>query len=193
MNTDSMPAQANTLQITATPRPGQAQVRHQVWPFGFALLWATAVIVGAGGVLLASHLEIGLPTQFMRAGAVAPAAIIEPEEAVSLVRRSLLRLDDAIRTGNYAVFRATASPAFQTNNSEQDLATIFSWVRDSNMSLAAASDLRSSALQPAALEQDRHLMLRGVLADSDQTLNFDLLYEPESDGWCLFGVAIYRD
>jgi hypothetical protein len=164
------------------------------WSTGFVVLWLAAAAAGAVGVWCADNVNAAVERYLMMwAGATAPASIIEPDEAAKLARGSLMRLGDAVRTKNFAIFRATASSAFQSQNSEQDLAVIFAWLKQENVSLSAAADLAPDVMQPAILEENRRLLLRGALQDGEQSLNFDLLYEPEADAWQLFGVAIYRD
>ncbi len=46
------------------------------------------------------------------------------EQALYLIRSTLLTLNDADRTGNYTVFRELAAPDFQATNSPADLRAI---------------------------------------------------------------------
>ncbi len=177
-------------------RTAPASGKDLRWPTGFALLWLAAAAAGAAGVWCADHFTAAIERHLtMWVGATAPTStlVMDPDEAVKLARGSLMRLGDAVRTGNYAVFRATASSAFQSHNSEHDLAVIFAWLQETNVSLLAAVDLEPDDLRPAVLEENRRLLLRGALGPGEHAINFDLLYEPETDAWQLFGVAIYKD
>src|SRR3954452_1029282 len=51
------------------------------------------------------------------------------EQAIYLIRSTLLTLNDANRTGNYTVLRDLAAPSFQTRNSAADLGVIFADLR----------------------------------------------------------------
>src|SRR5262245_33835421 len=61
------------------------------------------------------------------------------EQAIYLIRSTLLTLNDANRSGNYTVLRDLAAPGFQTNNTAADLGLTFSDLRRRNFDLYGAA------------------------------------------------------
>ena len=57
------------------------------------------------------------------------------EQALYLIRSTLLSLNDANRTGNYTVLRDLAAPDFQARNTAADLAQVFGDLRHRNFDL----------------------------------------------------------
>ena len=55
--------------------------------------------------------------------------MVSLDQALYLIRSTLLTLNDANRTGNYTVLRDLASPDFQAKNSAADLSEIFTDLR----------------------------------------------------------------
>jgi hypothetical protein len=181
------------LPLVVMQRRVAAPIEERLWSFGFLSLWLFAVTIGALGLLILLKTEFNLPAGPPPAGTSAATTIIHPNEAMHLVKAELSRLGDAIRTGDYAMFRGMASSAFQANSTEYDLSRIFALIATSDISLAAASDINTGNLQPAILEQDNRLLLRGRADEGTAPHNFDLLFEIENGYWRLFGVTIYRD
>jgi hypothetical protein len=74
--------------------------------------------------------------------APAPPKIVLPvsiEQALVLIRSTLLTLNDANCSGNYTVLRDVASPDFQARNTAADLSQIFSDLRRRNFELYGAA------------------------------------------------------
>ena len=65
-----------------------------------------------------------------------PALPVSLEQALYLIRSTLLSLNDANRTGNYTVLRDLAAPDFQAANTAADLALNFTDLRRRNIALA---------------------------------------------------------
>ena len=61
------------------------------------------------------------------------------EQALYLIRSTLLTLNDANRSGNYTVLRDLAAPDFQARNTAADLAQIFTDLRRRNFDLYGAA------------------------------------------------------
>ncbi len=67
------------------------------------------------------------------------------EQALYLIRSTLITLNDANRSGNYTVLRDLASPEFQGNNTAADLSQIFADLRKrTSISMPSRSRRRSS-------------------------------------------------
>ena len=156
----------------------------------FAVLAATS---GATAVLVLHHLIDRAYPGAELSSVAGPGEVVAPATAVSLARCALLRLDDANRTGNYAVFRDAASPAFQSINTATGLGGIFGWLREQRISLAGAALLEPGDLGRPDMEPGGILHLRGTLAAEPEAVSFDLLFQKITGEWRLFGIAVYRE
>ena len=158
-----------------------------------AMLWLLAAATGSGVVQIAMP-RAGTMIGDMVTGSVdrPPAEIMARDEAVALSRLVLLRLDDANRSGNYAVFRDLAAPSFQKMNSTADLERIFSWLKQEGVVLAPAALLDDQSLQPVTREKNDLVHIRGVVPNIPRGLGFDLLLQRAAGEWLVFGIAVYR-
>ncbi|MGA7492214.1 MAG: hypothetical protein WB930_11055 [Syntrophobacteraceae bacterium] len=109
-----------------------------------------ALLLAAGTAGCASAAQPpgpGLPSEQRRQTAqkpapeagLQPASSIPLEQALYLIRSTLMTLNDANHSGNYTVLRDLAAPDFQAKNTAADLAQIFSDLRRRNFDLFAAS------------------------------------------------------
>ena len=169
--------------------------RHLTPTAGLAFAWMLAALTGALIVQAVDPAADRVRAHFLTAtSADLPVEPIDRAEAVALSRAVLLRLDDANRTGNYAVFREMSAPAFQAINSANDLQRIFGWLREQGQSLASAASLDADALRPSVLEKGGFLHVRGAMPGVPGGLSFDLLLQqsPGDSHWRVFGIAVYR-
>lgn len=123
---------------------------------------------------------------------LAPAAplAIPLDQALYLIRSTLLTLNDANRSGNYSVLRDLAAPDFQTNNSAADLALIFTDLRQRRFDLFAAAVAVPQMSAAPALDAQGRLRLTGYFPTNPLRIEFDLLYQKVGERWRLFGIAI---
>jgi hypothetical protein len=112
------------------------------------------------------------------------------EQALYLIRSTLLTLNDANRSGNYTVLRDLAAPDFQASNTAADLAQIFSDLRRRNFDLYGAALLAPQLTAAPALDADKRLRLTGFFPTRPQQINFDLSFQVAGGQWRLFGIAI---
>ena len=70
---------------------------------------------------------------------------VSTEQALYLIRSTILTLNDANRSGNYTVLRDLAAPDFQSRNTTTDLSQIFSDLRRRNFDLYAVACWRRSS------------------------------------------------
>ena len=115
---------------------------------------------------------------------------VSVEQALYLIRSTLLTLNDANRSGNYTVLRDLAAPDFQAKNTAADLAQIFSDLRRRNFDLYGAALLAPQLTAAPALDADKRLHLTGIFATRPQQISFDLSFEVVGGQWRLFGIAI---
>jgi hypothetical protein len=182
------PAVPRSTPLLAPPQP-----RRQLPAVGLALLWALAAVSGSSFVLMMDQAQFR--PSFLAVGesynTTSSEAIARPL-AAAMARTALLRLDDASRASNFAVFRDRAAASFQKMNSADDLQRIFGWLREHNVSLATAATLDPATLSPSVMEKGDILHVRGSLRDDGQELSFDVLFQQEGGTWKVFGIAVYR-
>jgi hypothetical protein len=119
-----------------------------------------------------------------------PTMPVSTEQALYLIRSTLLTLNDANRSGNYTVLRDLAAPDFQSRNTAADLSQIFSDLRRRNFDLYAAALLAPQLTAVPALDQTGYLHLTGFFPTRPQQIDFDLLFQNVTNQWRLFGIAI---
>jgi hypothetical protein len=112
------------------------------------------------------------------------------EQALYLIRSTLLTLNDANRSGNYTVLRDLAAPSFQARNSAADLARIFADLRGRHFDLFAVALAAPQLAAPPHLEANGMLRLTGDFATRPQLIRFDLLFENVGGQWKLFGISV---
>ena len=107
-----------------------------------------------------------------------------------LVRTTLLTLNDANKTGNYAVLRDVASPSFRDRNTPADLALVFAEMRRARLDLSMTALLSAELDEPPSLDGDRRLRLKGFFATEPNRVVFDLTFESVNGHWLLHGISI---
>lgn len=116
--------------------------------------------------------------------------MISPEQALYLIRSSLLTLNDANRTGNYTVLRDLAAPAFQARNSAADLALIFSDLRRRKFDLYAVATEAPELTAPPAVNENGLLVLAGYFPTRPKQIRFELVYQAVDNNWRLHSISV---
>jgi hypothetical protein len=111
-------------------------------------------------------------------------------QALYLVRSTLLRLNDANRSGNYTVLHDLAAPGFREKNSPADLALIFSNMRRRHFDLFAVALAGPQFTAPPHLENNGMLRLTGYFPTRPMQIKFDLLFQNVGNQWRLFGISV---
>jgi hypothetical protein len=119
-----------------------------------------------------------------------PSLPVALEQALYLIRSTLLALNDANRTGNYTVLRDLAAPDFQARNTAADLALNFLDLRRRNFDLYGAALLAPQFTDAPALDQRGMLRLAGYIPTRPQQIKFDLVFQVAAGQWRLFGISI---
>lgn len=112
------------------------------------------------------------------------------EQALYLIRATLLTLNDANRSGNYTVLRDLSAPAFQAKNTAADLSMIFADLRRRNFDLHAAAIIAPRLDEPPVLNPNGMLRLVGVFPTRPLQIHFDLLFQTVDGKWKLFGISV---
>lgn len=108
---------------------------------------------------------------------------------LTLVRTTLVAVDQANATGNYSVLRDLGTLSFREKNSDADLARIFAPVREARIDLGPVVVL-DPHLTRAALTQQRMLDVAGSLDTKPAPVTFELLFQPVAGAWRVDGVAV---
>jgi len=144
-------------------------------------------------ILLALMLSAGIAQAQTQKDAPAPKAAAQPvvsaQEALYLVRSTLLTLNDANKSGNYTVLRDLAAPGFQAANTPADLARTFTDLRERKFDLFGVLLIVPKFHAPPRMENGM-LRLRGAFPTAPLEIDFDLLFEKAGGTWRLFGIAV---
>jgi hypothetical protein len=112
------------------------------------------------------------------------------EQALYLIRSTLLTLNDANRTGNYTVLRDLAAPDFQAANTAADLAQNFTDLRRRKFDLFTVALAAPQLTAPPGLDDHGMLRLTGFFPTRPLQINFDLLFQNTGGQWRLFGISV---
>jgi hypothetical protein len=119
-----------------------------------------------------------------------PASSISVEQALYLIRSTLMTLNDANHSGNYTVMRDLASPDFQAKNSAADLAQTFSDLRRRNFDLFAVAIAAPQLTAVPAIDERGMLHLTGMYPTQPLQIHFDLIFQNVAGQWRLFSISV---
>jgi hypothetical protein len=111
---------------------------------------------------------------------------------LTLVRNTLVALNQANLTGNYTVLRDLGAPGFREANNSSRLAEIFAPVRALNIDLSPVV-LIEPRLTVAKVNDNGMLSIAGSLPTQPVVVSFEMLYQRVQNGWQIFGVSISTD
>ncbi len=115
---------------------------------------------------------------------------VSPEQALYLIRSTLLSLNDANRSGNYSVLRDLAAPDFQARNAAADLAIAFIDLRRRNVDLYPVALAAPQLSTPPYLDPGKMLRLTGFFPTRPLQINFDLTFQNVDNHWRIFGLSV---
>lgn len=115
---------------------------------------------------------------------------VSTEQALYLIRSTLLTLNDANRTGNYTVLHDLASPEFQARNTAADLSNSFADLRRRHFDLFSVALAAPQLSAVPVLDGNGMLRLTGFFPTRPLQINFDLLFQNSGGQWRLFGISV---
>lgn len=118
------------------------------------------------------------------------ASPVSAEQVLYLVRSTLLRLNDANRSGNYTVLRDLAAPDFQARNTAADLGQIFSDLRRRDFDLFAVALLEPKLTAGPELDSAGRLHLAGFFPTRPAQIRFDLTFQSVDGRWRLLAISV---
>jgi hypothetical protein len=119
-----------------------------------------------------------------------PSGPVSLEQALYLIRATLLTLNDANRSGNYTVLRDLAAPGFQTKNNAAELGVIFADLRRRRIDLFAAALMVPQLAAAPVIDANGMLRLTGHFPTQPLQIRFDLLFQNVEQRWLLFGISV---
>jgi len=119
-----------------------------------------------------------------------PQMPIGLEQALYLIRSTLLTLNDANRTGNYTVLRDLAAPTFQAKNTAADLGAGFIDLRRRGIDLYPVALAAPQLSTAPYLDPNRMLRLTGLFPTRPLQINFDLTFQNVDNQWRLYGLSV---
>ena len=173
----------------------------------FRVAFATALIAGAAFILTfaisqfvpvrsANASPSPAPSQPPnRAPAESPtpppkAAPIDRNGVLILIRTTLIALQQANQTGNYAVLYGISAPGFQTVNSPERLSQIFANLRAKNFDLSGVVVLEPQLTILPSLYSNGVMRMAGFFPSAPMQVSFDLQYMAVQGQWRLLGIAV---
>lgn len=115
---------------------------------------------------------------------------VSVDQALYLIRSTLLTLNDANRTGNYSVLRDLAAPDFQARNTAADLALSFTDLRRRSFDLFSVALAAPQLSTPPYLDPNKMLRLTGFFPTRPLQINFDLTFQNVGNQWRIFGISV---
>jgi hypothetical protein len=107
-----------------------------------------------------------------------------------LVQSYMVALSQANFTGNFSVLHDMGAPDFQQRNSPAQLAEIFATLRKGNIDLTPIIVYSPTLSREPEYDANGLLHLNGYYKTEPQRVQFDLVLQPVSGVWRLYGISV---
>ena len=127
-------------------------------------------------------------------GAAAQEAAPAPpgrSETARLVWSTLIAVDHANRTGNYAVLRDLGAPDFRNANDPAKLAAIFASIRERDLGLERVVLSNPVYAEPPGLTETGLFEVKGSFPARPEGVSFELYFQHVEGDWKLYGLGIF--
>ncbi len=118
------------------------------------------------------------------------APVPQPETLVILIRTTLIALNQANQTGNYAIFHGLATAGFQASSTADKLNQSFAPLRSANLDLSPIAVVTPELTQAPAFTKDGVLRLTGRFPTLPVQINFDMAFQQIAGRWLIAGLAV---
>ena len=118
------------------------------------------------------------------------AAPIDRNGVLILIRSTLIALQQANQTGNYAVLYGISAPGFQSVNSPERLSQIFANLRAKNYDLSGVMVLEPQLTVLPSLYSNGVMRMAGFFPSAPMQVSFDLQYMAVQGQWRLLAIAV---
>jgi hypothetical protein len=142
-----------------------------------------------GRCLLLASIVIAVATSTFPGAAARLPAIPSPAELLLLVRTTMIAIDQANKTGDYAVLRALGGPGLQAYSDAQ-LARTFAPFRRNGADLAQAAIATPQLSEPPVVSAAGRLTLTGFFPTRPLRISFRFVFEASRGSWRPFGLSV---
>jgi hypothetical protein len=111
------------------------------------------------------------------------------EKLVSMVRNTLITLNDANITNNYAILFQLSSREAQGRATPELLSESFRSIREQGTDMSIISAAAPQFSELPTITPKGLLRLKGTF-QSSPTINFDLFFQKEDDQWKIFAIGL---
>ncbi len=136
--------------------------------------------------------------QQLRTGSITPAeaplprvALPPPEHMLSLIRTTIIAVNQANQTGNYTVLRDLGAPDFRNANDASRLATIFQVLREQRIDFTPLLQIPPEVSETPSVDGQGMLHLVGFFPTEPLRVNFDMLFQTEAGRWRPYTISVY--
>lgn len=144
------------------------------------------------GLTLICVLITLLPVQAPTKAQFYPAITNESDRRLthSLVKTTLVALNQANLTGNYTVLRDLGTPSFQQEYKAVQLGEEFEALRQLNLDFGAIVEFTPEFTQVPFIDARGRMHLKGFFAVSEQVqIHFNLVFEATENEWLLSAIS----
>ena len=118
-------------------------------------------------------------------------AIPNADGLVILIRNSIIALQQANVSGDYAVLRDIGAPSFQQVNSPEKLSQAFADLRGRKIDLAQIAVVSPRLLAEPTIDAKGLLRLTGFFPVASERVNFELAFQMVGGRWRMFGIGVH--
>ncbi|KZY46156.1 hypothetical protein A3731_32480 [Roseovarius sp. HI0049] len=108
-----------------------------------------------------------------------------------MVWSTLIAVDHANRTGNYAVLRDLGAPDFRNVNNPARLAGIFASIRERDLGLERVVLANPVYAAPPALTETGLFEVKGSFPARPEGISFELYFQHVEGAWKLYALGIF--
>lgn len=113
-----------------------------------------------------------------------------PHVLETLVKASLLSLNDAIVTGNFDVFHAKLSKPFRQEYPAEKLAEVFKSFSEKHIDYDIIASYPPTYEPAPLINEDGKLLVKGFFPTEPKQVRFDLKFIPSDGEWKLIGIDV---
>ncbi len=117
-------------------------------------------------------------------------AIPETDQLSSMAAEAVARLGDSINSDDYSTFHNWISETWRNQITTEQLRQAFRSFQENNVDITVVRGMSPEFSEPARIDSDGLLELKGAFNTSPYKTQFELSYYPESGEWRLFGINV---
>lgn len=107
-----------------------------------------------------------------------------------LVRTTLLSFNDALKTGNFSIFRDLIAPSVREQNSALQLFKTYAHLIDRKLDLSAVAILEPKYSPAPLIDASGRLIVSGSYPGPKLTIKFSIAYELVARRWKIYGLNL---